>query len=245
MTSLSSRVGLAVLGLFLAAPHVSAQVFLYQNNFNGGDGGLTVLNEAGTPFEGPWTYSATAGIGGTGGWFANGQNTNNGVANTTHLTTPVLNVPGTGPVTLFFSHRHSFEDAGGNWDGGIVQVSINGSAFTQLPGASFTANGYNGSVQTMPYTGNSILLGLPAYVSVSDGYTTPSFLNSAANLGTLNAGDTLQVRFTGGFDSNTFGANLPGWELDNLTIMGVPEPASLALAGLGFAGAAWWRRKRG
>ena len=49
-------------------------------------------------------------------------------------------------VPGLISHRHNFEADGTNWDGGAVQYSVNGGAFQNLSGASFTQNGYTGVI---------------------------------------------------------------------------------------------------
>lgn len=109
---------------------------LMMQDFNGGDGGFTVT----TPlaYAGPWVYNA-----GTGSWRENGQIVENGWTNVSFLSSPPIVLTTAGGVTLSFDHRYSFES--GNWDGGQVLISVNGGAFTLVPGAAFTQNGYNGS----------------------------------------------------------------------------------------------------
>src|SRR6185503_16321602 len=134
-------------------PPVEGGVPLTSQDFNGGDGGYTVATLNG-PFEGPWTYNA-----GSGSWSSAGQDAELGRAPSTRLTSPPVTVTQGGIVRVSFSHRHSFES--GFWDAGQVLVSVNGSPFAAIPGASVVANGYNGSA-----LGNSAaaLAGQPAFV---------------------------------------------------------------------------------
>lgn len=201
-------------------------------NFNGGTSGFTATSDA--VFLGPWVYGAAAGVGGTGGWTTDGQGPENSQPqlNTTRLTSPSLTVEATGSVVVSFDHMFSFEQGGGNWDGGALFMSLNGGAMTYVGSAAFTSNGYNGAV----VAGNSALTNQEAFVQDSADRAAGTFLNSVANLGSFTAGDQLQVQFVAAYDTNTQGAFLPGWVIDNITVAGViPEPASTAsLLGAGM-----------
>jgi hypothetical protein len=57
------------------------------------------------------------------------------------LTSPVFTQDGSGAFNLQFDHSWGFEfDAGGNYDGGVIEISVNGGAFADLSGA------YNGVI---------------------------------------------------------------------------------------------------
>lgn len=181
-------------------------------DFNSDNGDFSVLTP--NSFQGtPWTHGA-------GNWQVNQLDTENGAANTTYLITPALSVVQGGPLTLTFVHRWSLEDA--NWDGCAVQVSVNGSAFTKVPGTAFTAGGYNGTV----VAGNSILTGQEAWVLTSDGHQTPAYVTSVVNLGDLQAGDTIQLRFLYAGDTNTKGPFQPNWEIDSVEFSPTLEKTS-------------------
>lgn len=85
--------------------------------------------------QGPWTYGGSS-------WTTNGSD-NLGTTSHSRLTSPIFNAVDGGETRLFFVHRYSF--GGDLWDGGGVFVSINGGTFTQVPAASFLANGYTGT----------------------------------------------------------------------------------------------------
>ena len=198
---------LTALALFAIASVASGAGPLLSENFNSGNGGFTVS----TPiaYDGPWVYSA-----GTGSWREDGQQADNGHPNTSSLSSPVVNVPNAGVVTVTFAHRYSFEFDGTRWDGGQLLVSVNGGAFTTVPDASFMQNGYGGN--TVASNSVSALAGQPAFTAESSGYAT-DFLTSRAVLGVLNAGDTVRVQFLAASDTNTRGT-VPNWEIDSVVV---------------------------
>ncbi|MCE9619207.1 MAG: hypothetical protein K8R92_04790 [Planctomycetes bacterium] len=228
--------------LTLAVAGIASPAFSDVNiDFNANDGSFTsAFNTA--EFEGPWTYSASGGADGTGGWATIGQAANIGHSCTTDLTSSAMTVLANGSVTLSFDHRFSFEvDSGGRWDGGAVFVSRNGGAFTKVDGSAFGANGYNG-VLTGWGAGSELADGSAVFSGESTAFLTSSFMNSVANLGTFDAGDTLRIRFRASFDSNT-SAGAPSWAIDNIGVGNViPAPGATAL--LAVAGSIAGRRRR-
>jgi len=176
----------------------------YSEDFSSSDGGFTVTNSG--PIEGPWTYNSPG-----GSWTADGSE-NQGTPTSSALTSPTITVASTGPVTLSLDHRYSLEDPTYPWDGGQVLVSVNGGAFEPIPGSAFTANGYSTII-----LGNNVLNGQEGFSGDSAGYSTPAMISSLADLGSFSAGDTIQVRFLGGWDEYARGS-LPNWEIDNVTL---------------------------
>lgn len=175
-------------------------------DFNSSGAGFT----ASTPgaFSGtPWAYNA-----GAGSWQVNQLDLENGAPNTTFLLSPTLSVVQSGVLNVSLLHRWSLEGADANWDGCGLQISVNGGAFTAVPGSAFTAGGYNGTV----VAGNSILTGQEAFVGTSPNHQDPGYVTSVAGLGTLNAGDTVQLRFVYAGDTNTKGPFQPSWEINSV-----------------------------
>lgn len=133
------------------------------------------------------------------------------------LVSPVLSV-GSGPLSISFSHRYAFE--GGNWDGGVVELSTNG-------GASWVDIGvgsYNGL--TSPFTSAPIGANRPAFVARNVGW--PSFVNTTLNLGTTYANQNVIIRFRIGADEST---GSPGWDIDNIAVSGITNTPFTALVG--------------
>jgi hypothetical protein len=213
--------------LAMALPNAGADMTY---DFLTSDGGFTVMNEGAATGWG-WTAGT--------GWTTDGVSTGAG-QNNSYLTSPTLRVDVGGDVNVNFDHAFSFE---ADWDGGAIFTSVNGGAFTYLDPANFTSNGYNSA---NPLLGNHVLFDLFAFNADSAGY--PGFINSSANLGTFNAGDTIRFQFVGAWDEFVTGNNQPEWILGSATITNassIPEPVSgLALViGSAIAGCSY-RRKR-
>jgi hypothetical protein len=172
-------------------------------DLNSNDGGFTVQTPQAYP--GAWHYDGTA-----GSWREDGEDAEDGHPNTSLLTSPSLTVRASGAVVLTFSHRYSREP--GQWDGAQVRVSVNGGPFTPVPGSAFTQNGYNGTVLA---NSASLLAGQEAFVNDSPGYAS-GMITSVANLGNLNAGDTIRIQFVAASDTNTRGT-VPNWEIDSVS----------------------------
>lgn len=203
-------------------------------DFNANNGGFTVSNTG--PVEDPWTYN-----GGGGTWLTNGTQ-GQGVPTSSALISPNIVVGLSGPATLSFSHRYSFEFDTVRWDGGQVRLSVNGGAFNPVPNANFSSNGYVGIIQ-----GNNALTGQDGFNGDSAGYGSGSFINSVASLGVFNAGDILNVQFLGAWDEFAEGTN-PNWEITSVAVAtATPEPATIglwSLLGLVFLGVGWHRVKQ-
>lgn len=188
---------------------------LHSEDFNGDDGGYvaTLFNplNASSP-ENFWTWGAT-GVGGSNAWTATGASV--GTPFEQHLDIPSISVTGTGLVILEFDHLYKFE---ATWDGGVVMYGVNGGPLSPVPAAAFTSNGYNDLMQSgsdWGYDGD--MNGLDMF-----GVDSGGFVHSIANLGTLNAGDTLDIQFRGGWDWNTLEPE--GWTIDNVVVTQLETP---------------------
>jgi len=135
------------------------------------------------------------------------------------LTSPTISISSAAATVLF---RHSFNTEAA-WDGGVLEISIAGGAFTDIvtAGGSFTSNGYN-SVMTAaspainpPYTPNP-LNGRAGWTGNSNGFiTTTVLLPSSAN------GQNIQLRWRFGADDNGTGSGAnPGWYVDTIKVFG-------------------------
>ena len=177
----------------------SASSELISNDFNSDNGSFTVSTPV-SP-ETDWTYTA-------GSWTSTGQETGFGGNNLSYLTSPPFTLTKSGIFALSFSHRFSFE---AGYDGGVVEVSINGGAYKRVAASAFTQNGYNVSLGVDAV---GALVNQQAFGSDSPGH--PGFITSACKAGVGNVGDIVTVRFMSASDNNTSGALSPkGWEIDS------------------------------
>lgn len=127
------------------------------------------------------------------------------------LTLPSFTVPDGQSVQLEFTHRYSFEldPDGTRFDGGDVQVSIDGGGFVPIPGSAFTQNGYDGII-----TGVNVLTNLEGFNSDSPNYDT-GFITSILTIPGVSAGSSVQIQFVGAWDYNQTGSN-PNWQITDI-----------------------------
>jgi hypothetical protein len=132
----------------------------------------------------------------------------------TQFQSPVLNVSTTQPFVLKYSHAYSLEASGGSlFDGGVVEISLNGGA-TWSDVSAFGVNpGYNGAL--FVGSGNP-LAGRNAYSGVSTGF--PAKSQVSLNFGTVFAGLPVLVRFRIGTDA---AASQVGWLIDDVEADGI------------------------
>ncbi len=149
----------------------------------------------------PGTFTVTAG-GAVAHWTVPGGE---GILNGS-LTTPTLLLPNNGPVTLTLKHRYNIE--GDNYDGAVVQVSVNGGPFNNLETTNFSQNGYNAG----PLIGNNVLIGQLAWGQASLGFSAGAKITSIATIPDVEAGDEIDVRFLGAWDEG-FTPDGPDWEI--------------------------------
>jgi hypothetical protein len=133
------------------------------------------------------------------------------------LTSPVMSV-GASPLVISFTHRHAFE--GGNWDGGVIELSADGGAtWTDIGVGSY--NGVTNAATSAPIGASR-----PAFVVRNVGW--PNFVNVVRNLGTTYTGQNVMIRFRIGADEST---GAPGWEIDDVAVSGITNTPFTALVG--------------
>lgn len=154
------------------------------------------------------------------------------------LVAPVFTVTDGGPVSLAFSHFYDFEaprvGGGVAFDGGQLRLSVNGGT-EQLVGTAlglFIHGGYGhvGSFNfTNPFPGQQVW-----------GGSSGGIIDSIAQLGSFDVGTTLAFSWLAGWDVSETRPS-PNWALRSITLSDgptmaeVPEPGTLALAGLALA----------
>lgn len=210
----------------------SAQIVF---DFSANHQGWTAAVESGSAAN-PFQWSATGGSGGSGAWVTEGVQ----AVSVKTLTSPSFNLPETGSVSLTLHHLWNFE-ATGIADGGQVLFRVNGGSWTPLARGDFSAFGYDAGG-----SGISALDGTDGWAKRS-GCCEPEFVESVASLGTLSAGDTVQIQLRAGWDVSGIGGN-PNWAISRVEISSltpIPEPTTVGLAvGVGLLGFSFWRKSR-
>ncbi len=129
----------------------------------------------------------------------------------TDLTSPSMPITAQA-ATVSFRNRYDTEPG---WDGGVLEISINGGAFADIitAGGSFVENGYNG---TLGAGANNPLANRAAWNGLSGGYIT-----STVRLPASAAGQNVQLKWRFGADDNTVGQGPnPGWYVDTIRVNG-------------------------
>ncbi len=116
-----------------------------------------------------------------------------------------------GNAQLTFRHSYNSEFA---WDGGVLEISINGGAFTDIvdAGGSFETGGYNWALNRTADGNTNALQSRAAWTGNSGG-----FITTTANLPAAAAGQNIQLRFRAGSDSSTTVTN-SHWRVDSIVL---------------------------
>jgi hypothetical protein len=148
------------------------------------------------------------------------------------LTTPTIAIPvapaGVNPgVRLSFSNYYNTE---GGFDGGVLEISINGGAFADIitAGGSFVSGGYNTSIGAT----DSVLTGRQAWSGNSNG-----FINTTVILPPASYGQNAQLRWRTAYDTGTNPAG-GGMRVDTVSVFtasriccGAPTAAPATISG--------------
>jgi hypothetical protein len=155
-----------------------------------------------------------------------------GVADNHAETGPITYLSSYGTMMLSFWHQRSFEQSGGrNYDGGVLELSPdNGSTWIDLTTVgTFDQNGYTGVIYNgsdNPLGGRSGWTGTsPAFV---DGQS--NYIHTIARIDPLADGQVFRLRWREGMDGSTA---FPGWWVDDIALIALPEPNSFVVLTLG------------
>ncbi|MEC9326325.1 MAG: hypothetical protein VYC63_00290, partial [Verrucomicrobiota bacterium] len=181
---------------------ISDPSILLSEDFVEDDGGFIELAEGNSPI--PSLYNEDPGT-----WSMEGDDS--GPA-TNYLTSPEVDVPITAGIAVRFTHRYSIEP---EWDGTVLQYSIDGDEFQTVPIDAFSENGYTFT----NLIGNHVITGGDGFNGDSEGYFAGDFITSTAKLGSIEAGSSLSIRFLGAWDCAARGPGIPNWEIDSVVIM--------------------------
>jgi hypothetical protein len=129
----------------------------------------------------------------------------------TDLTSPSIAITAQA-ATVSFRNRYDTEPG---WDGGVLEISINGGAFADIitAGGRFIENGYNG---VLGAGANNPLANRNSWNGNSGGYIT-----STVQLPAAAAGQNVQLKWRFGADDNTAGQGPnSGWYVDTVRVNG-------------------------
>ncbi len=136
------------------------------------------------------------------------------------LVSPLLRASGDAPLTLAFRHRHRFEtDATAHWDGGVLEVEVDGGGWEPLPAdvdpttARISADATTGAA--LPNATN-VLAGRRGWVGNNAAW--PALETVTLDFGTRWATRDVRFRWRLGSDQSVA---LDGWEVDDVAVTGV------------------------
>jgi hypothetical protein len=126
-----------------------------------------------------------------------------------HLQSPAFSIPAGAVPKLAFEHYASMELG---YDGGNLNISVNGGPFGLVAGSNFTFNAYN---MTLTVSQNSNpQAGQQAFSAADGGFTTGTWGESQVDLSAFAApGDSVRLRWDLGTDC---AVGWVGWYLDNV-----------------------------
>ena len=124
------------------------------------------------------------------------------------LDTPTINIT-SATAQLSFRNNFTFNDTGGGFDGGVLEISINGGAFTDIiaAGGSFVQNGYN---DTISVNFGSPIAGRDAWSGTAGGYLT-----TIVNFPAAAVGQPIKLRWRAAADNSVAST---GWRIDTVKV---------------------------
>jgi hypothetical protein len=127
----------------------------------------------------------------------------------------------TASAQLTFRHNFALEDFDANiaFDAGVLEISINGGAFTDIitAGGTFVSGGYN-HTDISPSNGNPLLPSRPNWSGISNN-GSGGFQTTVVNLPAAAAGQSIVLRWRMGSDSSV---SDQGWRVDTVSISECP-----------------------
>lgn len=183
---------------------------------------LSLYSEAFTSGDGGYSVSGT--VAGTSNWGLStarpsplsGGNAFKAVDLPTvadqRLTSPTINLPtGVMPLTLRYQNYRDIEQNGASqcYDSAILEISVAGGAFTQVPGSRLINDPYRGNTSAA----SNPLSGLQAWC---DSTTPRAYADTLVDLSS-HAGNAVQLRWRQGSDSSV---GKEGWYVDDVRVTG-------------------------
>jgi hypothetical protein len=162
-----------------------------------------------------WTKSTSQFVSPTRSWY--GKDYTNLSDYVLVLMDPVITMDG--PVQVTFYHRYETE---ANYDGGVVEYSLNGGATWLDAGPYFIENGYPATINTAGT--NSPIAGRDAFTGNSNvQFDTTGFIHSTIN---LSGSGPLLLRFRFVADGSVGGPGINGWYIDDIFIHQLSGPGN-------------------
>jgi hypothetical protein len=184
----------------------TSPVTVFQDDVEAGVGGWTTTGSTGAS---TWVRSAARPNSGSYAWYANDIAT----VSDQRLISPTIALPANqNPLTLSFANWRQIEVNGatGCFDGGTLEVSTNGTTFTQVPASKIIGGGVYRGVISSSYS--NPLAGLNAWCDdPARDYTAGPVL---IDLGDY-AGQNVQLRFRLGTDTSQA---KEGWYVDDIKV---------------------------
>jgi hypothetical protein len=130
------------------------------------------------------------------------------------LDSPTIAIQAAGARLTFRQNR----DLESGFDGGVLEISINGGAFQDIvaAGGSFASGGYNGTISS---SFSNPLAGRAAWT----GTTSGAFVSTVVNLPAAAAGQNIQLRWRMGSDTSV---SHQGWRIDTISIFECVQPTA-------------------
>ena len=178
-----------------------------------------------------WTSTLPSGKAGSG-FFAPDPNIGSCAAQdesgVLELTSPAITLPAAANFArATFEHWVATEPG---FDGGNLNISVNGGAWQLVPPSEFTFNNYIAFLFSADQGNTNPLAGQPAWTSTNPGtVNSGSWGRTHVNLGNFaSAGDTIRLRWNFGSDGC---AGRTGWYLDNVNVFScTPNMPTISVA---------------
>ncbi len=151
------------------------------------------------------------------------------VVGNTELITPPIAVPSGGGQLTFqnlFNLEASSASSSTGYDGMVLEISINGAAFTDITsgGNAFIGGGYT---RTISSSFSNALGNRQAWSGLSAGTTAaPAYITSTINLPAAAAGQNVQLKWRVSTDSSAVAAGVAGARIDNIRLVGLTSTCS-------------------
>ncbi|WP_395791621.1 hypothetical protein [Aquimonas sp.] len=191
---------------------------VYSENFTAGAAGYTTTGSVGAQ---TWALSTVkpSPLSGGNAFLATGIAT----VSDQRLTSPTIELPSdTLPLTLKFQNFRNLENNAttGCYDGGILEISVDGGAFTQITGSALLNDPYRGPISGQ--FGN-VLGGVQAWCEPNPGRP---YADTLVDLSPY-AGSDVQLRWRVGTDDS---AAREGWYVDDVRVQACNVPTEPDLA---------------